>query len=79
VKAEKIAIYNKILYNALLSFVPVIYPPMKLTRKQIKEGLEATPIDTLLMGSPKTLTAKQKEFARQVAMGKPKAEAYRSL
>jgi hypothetical protein len=50
---------------------------MKLTRKQIKEGLEATPIDTLLMGSPKTLTAKQKEFARQVAMGKPKAEAYR--
>jgi hypothetical protein len=51
---------------------------MKLTRKQIKEGLEATPIDTLLMGSPKTLTAKQKEFARQVAMGKPKAEAYRT-
>ena len=51
---------------------------MKLTRKQIKEGLEATPIDTLLLGSPKTLTAKQKEFARQVAMGKPKAEAYRT-
>ena len=51
---------------------------MKLTRKQIKEGLEATPIDTLLLGSPKTLTAKQKEFAKQVAMGKPKAEAYRS-
>ena len=51
---------------------------MKLTRKQIKEGLEANPIDTLLLGSPKTLTAKQKEFARQVAMGKPKAEAYRT-
>jgi hypothetical protein len=50
---------------------------MKLTRKQIKEGLEATPIDTLLMGSPKTLTAKQKEFAKGVAMGKPKAQAYR--
>ncbi len=67
------------IYNALLSFVPVIYLlSMKLTRKQIKEGLEATPIDTLLMGSPKTLTAKQKEFARQVAMGKPKAEAYRT-
>jgi hypothetical protein len=51
---------------------------MKLTRKQIKEGLEATPIDTLLMGSPKTLTAKQKAFAEGVAKGKSKAEAYRS-
>ena len=50
---------------------------MKLTRKQIKEGLEATPIDTLLIGSPKTLTHKQKEFAKGVAMGKPKAQAYR--
>lgn len=51
---------------------------MKLTRKQIKEGLEATPIDTLLLGSPKTLTAKQKAFAESVAKGKSKAEAYRS-
>jgi len=51
---------------------------MKLTRKQIKEGLEATPIDTLLLGSPKTLTAKQKAFAEGVAKGKSKAEAYRS-
>jgi len=50
---------------------------MKLTRKQIKEGLEAMPIDTLLIGSPKTLTHKQKEFAKGVAMGKPKAQAYR--
>jgi len=51
---------------------------MKLTRKQIKQGLEATPIDTLLLGSPKTLTAKQKAFAESVAKGKSKAEAYRS-
>ena len=51
---------------------------MKLTRKQIKEGLEATPIDTLLLGSPKTLTHKQKAFAESVAKGKTKAEAYRS-
>ena len=51
---------------------------MKLTRKQIKEGLEATPIDTLLLGSPKTLTHKQKAFAESVAKGKSKAEAYRS-
>jgi len=51
---------------------------MKLTRKQIKEGLQSTPIDTLLMGSPKTLTHKQKAFAESVAKGKTKAEAYRS-
>jgi hypothetical protein len=76
-KVEKIATYNKILYNGLLLLVPVIYPPMKLTRKQIKEGLEATPIDTLLMGSPKTLTAKQKAFAEALALTGNKAEAYR--
>jgi hypothetical protein len=50
---------------------------IKLTRKQIKEGLEQFPIDTLLMGEPKTLTKKQKDFAEAVAMGKPKAQAYR--
>lgn len=50
---------------------------MKLTRKQIKEGLEAMPIDTLLLGEPKTLTKKQKDFAQAVALGKPKAQAYR--
>ena len=50
---------------------------MKLTRKQIKEGLEATPIDTLLLGSPKTLTKKQKDFAEALAKTGNKAEAYR--
>jgi phage terminase small subunit len=50
---------------------------MKLTRKQIKEGLEANPIDTLLLGSPKTLTKKQKDFAEALAMTGNKAEAYR--
>jgi hypothetical protein len=50
---------------------------MKLTRKQIKEGLEANPIDTLLMGSPKTLTKKQKDFAEALAKTGNKAEAYR--
>jgi hypothetical protein len=51
---------------------------MKLTRKQIKEGLEANPIDTLLLGSPKTLTKKQKAFAEALALTGNKAEAYRS-
>jgi len=35
------------------------------------------PIDTLLLGSHKTLTHKQKAFAESVAKGKSKAEAYR--
>lgn len=50
---------------------------MKLTRKQIKDGLEAMPIDTLLIGSPKTLTHKQKAFAEALAKTGNKAEAYR--
>ena len=53
----------------------------KLTRKQIKEGLEQVPIDTVLLGvgdrHGTTLTPKQREFARQVALGETKANAYR--
>ena len=53
---------------------------MKLTRKQIKETLANTPIETVLLGATtaKTkLTAKQKAFAEKVAQGLPKAQAYR--
>jgi len=54
---------------------------MKLTRKQIAEGLKATPIQDILLGvnnpAGVTLTAKQKAFAEDVAKGKPKAQAYR--
>lgn len=52
----------------------------KLNRKQIREGLSQVPIDTVLLGTQakeRTLTHKQREFARNVAMGKPKAQAYR--
>jgi hypothetical protein len=53
----------------------------KLTRKQIAEGLEALPIETILLGASNkagiTLTAKQKAFAEEVAKGTPKAKAYR--
>lgn len=52
----------------------------KLSRKQIREGLEQVPIDTVLLGvnSPVgKLTPKQREFARLVAMGETKAGAYR--
>lgn len=51
----------------------------KLTRKQIKEGLNTVPMDTLLLGvkTSDALTPKQKEYARNVALGKTKADAYR--
>jgi len=52
----------------------------KLTRAQIKTGFDSIPIETLLSsGTGKTpqLTTKQREFARGVAMGKTKAQAYR--
>jgi hypothetical protein len=54
----------------------------KLTRKQIKEGLEQIPMESLLLGAAgkqigATLTPKQREFARMIAMGESKAGAYR--
>lgn len=51
----------------------------KLTRKQIKEGLQAVPMDALILGvkTSDKLTPKQREFARNVALGKSKAQAYR--
>ena len=52
----------------------------KLTRAQIKQGLDTIPIETLLSsgeGKQPKLTTKQREFARAVAMGKTKAQAYR--
>jgi hypothetical protein len=52
----------------------------KLTRAQIAAGLDSVPIDTLLAGAKTRetrLTAKQRAFAREVALGKTKAQAYR--
>jgi hypothetical protein len=55
--------------------------PIKLSRKQITEGLKQTPIENILLGSLNAdkvnLTKKQKDFARKVAEGLPKAQAYR--
>jgi hypothetical protein len=54
---------------------------MRLTRKQVKEALEQTPIEQILLGSVGakeiSLTPKQREFARQIALGETKAGAYR--
>jgi len=51
----------------------------RLTRAQIAEGLDQIPLDTLLLGTrtETRLTAKQKEFARNLALGKSKAQSYR--
>lgn len=54
---------------------------MKLSRKAVREGLQAVPIERVLLGAvgakQSALTAKQKRFAEGVAMGKSKAQAYR--
>jgi hypothetical protein len=51
----------------------------KITKREIREGLEDIPIEQILLGSAnqRELTHKQKTFAKQVALGKPKSEAYR--
>jgi len=52
----------------------------KLTRAQIQEGLDQIPVEVLLSsgkGKTPALTTKQKEFARGLALGKTKAQAYR--
>lgn len=51
----------------------------KLTRKQINEGLDQIPLDSLLLGArtETRLTPKQREFARKVANGTGQTQAYR--
>ena len=54
--------------------------PQKLTRAQIKAGLEQVPIESLLSsgeGKQPKLTGKMKAFAHAVALGETKANAYR--
>jgi hypothetical protein len=54
---------------------------MKLSREQIREGLDQVPIETVLMGHNAAkelkLTKKQKAFAEALALGETKAGAYR--
>ena len=50
---------------------------MKLSRSQIKAGLEQIPMQTILGVSSKALTAKQKQFCKEVAMGQTGSEAFR--
>ena len=54
--------------------------PQKLTRAQIKAGLDQVPIESLLSsgeGKKPKITGKMKAFAHAVALGETKANAYR--
>lgn len=73
-------------YDLPLDYITKINPKRpqfihmaKISKREIKEGLENIPIEQLLLGSANSreLTHKQKTFAKQVALGKPKTEAYR--
>ena len=48
-----------------------------LSRKQIREGLEQVPMTELLGVSSKELTPKMQNFARELAKGSKKVDAYR--
>jgi hypothetical protein len=50
----------------------------KISRAQLREALDTVPLDSLFSPAvSKELTGKQKKFAREVAMGATKADAYR--
>lgn len=52
--------------------------PRKLTKAQIREGLDSVPVSHILgRGAARELTAKQKAFALEVAKGSTGAAAYR--
>lgn len=54
--------------------------PQKLTRTQIREGLDTIPIEQLLSsgeGKRPKITSKQRAFAHAIALGESKAQAYR--
>ena len=54
---------------------------IKISRSAIQQAIKETPIENILIGAHNAekvnLTKKQKDFARKVAEGKPKAKAYR--
>jgi hypothetical protein len=51
---------------------------MRLDRARLQQAVETMPLDSILgKGANKALTPKQKRFAREVAQGATKADAYR--
>lgn len=71
---------QSILQGRIAAFVPLARSAtvMKLTRKQIREGLETVPVEAILgKDVARELTPKQKRFALEIAKGATKADAYR--
>ncbi len=65
--------------SPILYRTPVEQTPMRLSRKQIEEGLNQVPISHILGADvSRQLTAKQRKFAHEVAKGSTKADAYRA-
>jgi hypothetical protein len=60
---------------------PGIRRARRLSRSEIVEGLQRTPVSNLLVGAQsktKSLTRKQQAFAERIALGDTKAAAYRA-
>jgi len=51
----------------------------RLTRKQIREQIEATPIDQILHVPVRSLTTKQRAYCKKVATGETFNQAYREV
>ena len=74
-KPEGVAVPRLFLYHRTMNTSP---KPIKLTRKQIREGLDQIPVEHLFSKAvSRGLTAKQKSFALEVAKGSTGAAAYR--
>ena len=74
-KARGLAVHWLFSHNRTMTTTP---KPLKLTRKQIREGLDQIPVDQLFHKNvSKQLTTKQKNFALEVAKGSTGAAAYR--
>ena len=49
----------------------------RLSRKQIREQIESTPLEEILHVPVRSLTSKQKDYCKRVASGKPFNQSYR--
>jgi len=81
-EGREISLSDAVLVSYYLGYENTSLIPyqMKLTRKQIREGLESMPVDRLLLGAGAhgvSLTKKQKAFAEEVVKTGNKSAAYR--
>ncbi len=52
--------------------------PKPMPRSRVREALQSVPLETILGNAHKALTPRQRKFAKEIAMGNTKADAYRS-